>query len=79
MGCSLRRPRPITSGHVTHFRLKGHTRADTAQLPVAHAQNILPDTIHRKYDLSCTHILLLLECASAWNNIKTKKTNQAAN
>ena len=26
-----------------HFRSKGLTRADIAQLPVAHAQNILPD------------------------------------
>ena len=26
-----------------HFRSKGHTRVDIAQLPVAHGQNILPD------------------------------------
>jgi hypothetical protein len=29
-----------------HFRPKGVTRADMAQLPVAHAQNILPDMGH---------------------------------
>jgi hypothetical protein len=27
-----------------HFRSKGHIKADIAQLPVAHAYNILPDT-----------------------------------
>ena len=31
-----------TSGQ-GHFRSKGSTRADIVQLPVAHAQNILPD------------------------------------
>ena len=31
-----------TSGH-DHFRSKGPTRVDIAQLPVEHAQNILPD------------------------------------
>ena len=33
-----------TSGQ-GHFRSKGSTRADMAQLPVAHAQNILPDRV----------------------------------
>ena len=38
-------PVRATSGHVTDvtFGQKGPTRVDMAQVPVAHAQNILPD------------------------------------
>ena len=36
-------PLPVT--WLCHFRSKGPTRADMAQLPVAHAQNILPDRV----------------------------------
>ena len=33
---------PVTS--IFHFRSKGPTRADMAQIPVVHAHNILPDS-----------------------------------
>jgi hypothetical protein len=36
-------PLPVT--WLCHFRSKGPIRADMSQLPVAHAQNILPDSI----------------------------------
>ena len=37
-------PDRVYSGHVTcHFRSKGPTRADIAQLPVVHERNMLPD------------------------------------
>ena len=36
---------PIQVTWLCHFRSKGPTRADIAQLPVAHAQNILPDSV----------------------------------
>jgi hypothetical protein len=36
-------PLPVT--WLCHFRSKGPTRADIAQLPVAHAHNILPDRV----------------------------------
>ena len=39
-----KKPDMTTSGHVTVTSgQKGPTRADIAQLPFAHAQNILPD------------------------------------
>jgi hypothetical protein len=83
-------PDRASSGHLTDVisGQKALTRVDMAQLPVIHAQNILPDRVtschvtavtsghvttvisghvtsgsttaqhHRKYDLSCAHILL---------------------
>jgi hypothetical protein len=58
----------VTSGE------KGPTRADIAQRPVAHAQNIIPNmassshvtsgsssSLLRKCDLNCAHILLVCE------------------
>ena len=39
-------PDRASSSHVTlSLPAKGPTRADIAQLPVAHAQNILPDSV----------------------------------
>jgi hypothetical protein len=62
----------VTSGE------KGPTRADIAQRPVAHAQNIIPNmasssnvtsgsssSLLRKCDVNCGHILLVCE----WNKI----------
>jgi hypothetical protein len=41
-----------------HFRSKGPTRADMAQLPVAHAQNILPDRVTSCHvtDVTSSHV-----------------------
>ena len=42
-----------------HFRSKGPTRADMAQLPVAHAQNILLDRVTSGHVTSTRHFRLL--------------------
>ena len=52
-------PDRVTSGHVTlPHRSKGPTRADMAQLPVAHAENILPDmgTFGHVTDVTSGHV-----------------------
>ena len=68
-------PVRATSGHghfrtlafpvtwLSHFRSKSPTREDMAQLPVAHAQNILPDSAYdwrhfRSHDFRCSSSLL---------------------
>jgi hypothetical protein len=54
-------PVRASSGYVTfHFRSKGHTRADIAQLPVAHAHNLLPDRARDWHDFRSHDFRLLL-------------------
>ena len=50
-------PNRASSGHVTNVT-SGPTRADIAQLPVAHAQNILPNmnTFGHVTDVTSGHV-----------------------